>query len=243
MKKRNYNHIEINYKDKHYKSYKDLWRDLNLPFTYKIFMQRINRGLSIKEAIEKKYKPICEKNISNKTTLIEYKNKKYTSYHKLWESQKTNISYSRFMARIQLGYSIEESLLPSGEYVNKPITFLNKSYKNLYSLWKDIPNNINYDNFTTNLRKKMPILAALKIIPYIHKRMKHQYKNFRPNFIINKFEYNGIDNQEYWSCIINSQELILSVNEIYERMETIVIEEFNNDTFKLSNQTTEKSGN
>ena len=223
------NHIEVDYKGVHYKSYKELWHKLNVSFSYKIFMQRINRGLSIEEAIKKEYVPIKERNVVNETSLIEYHGEKYISYHKLWESQETNISYSRFMARIQQGYSIEDSLVPSGTYVNKSIVFNEKIYQTLHDLWEDIPNNERYNSFTSKLRKGLPILVALNIIPNIsysnYRMTKHDFY-FRENFYIGNKLYTGIDNHIYVKCCINNCDCILSIDEIYQRMEEIVLEEY-----------------
>lgn len=150
-----------------------------------------------------------------------------------------NIPLSTYRKRINDGMNIKEALTSKTLSIQD---FFGKKFKNTKEMCKYW--NINKRTYSARI-KKYPISIALGIIPMITMFGNNSQKNFwfRDFFYIGIFLYKGIDNNEYWSCIINNQEMILSKDEIYKRMEAIVIEEHNNGTFKFPNQTTEKSGN
>jgi hypothetical protein len=90
---------------------------------------------------------------------------------------------------------------------------------------------VSSNKFRSRKAKKLPLIISLNIIPYLTKTTHTIFRNIE----ILHFAYKGIDNLLYFNVIIDNQEMIVSDKELYERMEAIVIEEFNNGTFKLCN--------
>ena len=189
------------------------------------FNRRKKQGLPLKECLEQmKTNYIVTDHLGNKF------NSK-ADMCKYW-----NISHSTFNKRKKQGLSLKKCLEQTEKNYISYDHLGNKfdSEADMCRYW-----NINYSTFNSRKSKKLPLTVSLNIIPYLTKTTRIIFRNIE----ILHFAYKGIDNLLYFNVIIDNQEMILSDKELYERMEAIVIEEHNNGTFKLPNQTTEKSRN
>lgn len=165
-------------------------------------------------------------------------NEKFESIEELCNSLKNGITPSIYKDRLNKGWTVEKALYTTPLNTNKKTidlfgnTF--NSFEDAFKFYKVNPIK------GRNRLKNHSLSVALEIIPVISYGKKGYTRlpvYFRTNFIVTKYLYKGIDNKEYWSCKIDNQEMILSKDEIYQRMEAIVINEYEKEHGKI--QTTE----
>lgn len=211
----------IEYQGIQYDSYKDLYDNANPEplVEYYTFMSRRNKGWSINDALYTKNKRI------NK---ILYNNHVYTSLKNLYDNEYHTVPYNMFTKLYKTGkYSLQEALLGQTQYKKQNTDCFGNIYSSISEKCKVY--NISRSVYENRLKNSYPEMAALGIIPIFSKgngRSAKKNIKFRPYFYIDSFQYIGIDNKEYWSCVIDEQELILSKEEIYQKMENIVMTEY-----------------
>ena len=174
------------------------------------YYNRLSVGYTLEEAltgIRKKVKDHLGNSFQNVQEMCDY-----------WK-----ISKKAYNRKKESGYTLEEALTSHLEF--KCIDFFGIHHRTVTDMCKYW--NVKVYNYYAILRRTSRISLALNIIPGIHaKGRPHKCFFFRDNFYINEQEYIGVDNKKYWSCIIDNKKIILSEEEIYQRMEEIVIEEY-----------------
>lgn len=198
-----------------FNSEKDMCKYWNIP--YKAFRYKKIQELPLEKCLEKNKKNKIYDHLGN-----EFNSK--AEMCRYW-----NVEYRAFIRQQNKKISLKECLK-----IKKNINidcFGNKfnSESEMCKYW-----NIPHTTFVSRKSKKLPLTVSLNIIPLLSILPKRKHIIFR-NIEILHFAYKGIDNLLYFNVIIDNQEMILSDKELYERMEAIVIEEFNNGTFKLCN--------
>ena len=192
------------------KSMCDAWN-----ISYSMYLNRKHAGMTLEQILTApRHSTIAGKD----NTCVDHKGIKYSSKSAMCRYY--NVHVSVFDERIKAGKSIEEAL-------TNPFEIIDPFGNVFYSLSKMTEHyGVIRSSYKQLLKKGHPQMACLKIIPILSNYRKECKKFFfRDNFYVNVLEYKGIDNKEYWSCIIDKQDMILSKDEIYKRMEEIVIEE------------------
>lgn len=149
----------------------------------------------------------------------------YGSIEELCHSLNNGVTAKLYKSRLASGWSQEKALFTLPINTHKGFVDL---FGNKFSNYSEAFRYYGIKSSARNLLKNHPISAVLGIIPRVMYSNNGMFKEsviFRENFVISNYCYKGIDKQEYYLCNINGQDIILPRNEIYKRMEEIVIEE------------------
>ena len=188
---------------------------------YARYQYRIKNGWTIEKALTEKEQKQTGKAIDHLGN--SYKN--IDEMCKAWNTNK-NAFYNKKHEGKTLKQCLEKATGKKIAFGNQCMDIFGNSFnsiKDMYNYYK-VPEN----NYYSLIRNGNPQSVALGIIPTITMYGPHMKRHFwfRENFYIGIFLYKGIDGNDYWSCNINGQGMILSKKEIYQRMEEIVIEEY-----------------
>ena len=164
MKKKN-----ITYKGKNYNSIKSLCEEKNI--SYAMVIQRLNKGLTIEEAID------CPKKEHKNGTPIIYKGETYLSIRDL--AIKKGIPYHVVLMRLKAGKDIETVIdTPVGELERKNINFKGKNYPTFSKLCK-----------TYNIHPTL-VLSRLNMGWSLEDALTKPIRKIKNNYIP-KLEYKG----------------------------------------------------
>jgi hypothetical protein len=213
--------IHVVYKGKEYNNLHLLWEEhCTCGIKYGTFCQRLKTGeCSIEEAL----------NVKN----LRYRDKEERTdhlgitYDTLRDMLNTyNIDrLETYKERLKKGWSKEEALTGICKDTCSIDPFGNK-YRSVRAMAEQ-GYGVSFNMYKSRYYSTHSKMAALKLIPLISKTSRVKLPlNFRENFTIMKWQYQGIDNIQYYLCYNNHQEMILSQYEIYQKMEEIVIEEY-----------------
>lgn len=178
--------------------------------TIKSYQNRIRAGYSLKDTLEGK--------VVNHE-VIDHNGIKHDS--ELAMCRYYNIDSNTYRQRVnRRNWSMQKALeTPVKQSPQECYDPFGRKFDNLKAMYKYY--NASYSTIT---RSRHPLMATLKLIPLLGGINRDM--TFRKNFFIRQFEYIGTDDKEYWSCVIDEQELILSKEEIYQKMENIVMTEY-----------------
>lgn len=214
----------ITYNNIEYDTCTELCTALNIPKRRFVFL--LGKGHTKEEAII-----IClnytepKKKTETKIEYIDHLGIKYKRKKDMLAAY--NVNDNTFNFRIRNGWSLKDALLGKQDNIILQDIFGN-SFTSIQEACdyhhRSKEEYLDCSQQKTGLYGEPLLSVWLGIIPRI--TIHHQNFIFRTNFEVKDKQYNGTDNQQYWKCIIDGEEMILSKLEIYKRMEEIVIEEY-----------------